>query len=179
MGILMLGIGVGGVAAFGALLHMITNGLTKGVLFLSAGNIHRAFGSKNTDDVRGAMKRLPISGPLFLAGFLMITGSPPGGPFISEFTILIGMIKAEKYLVAGLFLTLMSVVFIGMGATVLRVVQGVPSAKVSATPYRERLELVIPIIVFFVLALALGVWIPPPLEAMLHKAAAYLEGGLT
>ena len=39
----------------GALLHLINNGLTKGVLFLSAGNIHRAYGSKLTDDVRGAL----------------------------------------------------------------------------------------------------------------------------
>ena len=42
-----------GCATFGALLHLLNNGLTKGVLFLSAGNIHRAYGSKLTDDVRG------------------------------------------------------------------------------------------------------------------------------
>ncbi len=52
MGILVLGIGIGGAAVYGALLHMINNGLTKGVLFLSAGNIHRSFGSKFTDHVR-------------------------------------------------------------------------------------------------------------------------------
>src|SRR5262249_24399551 len=52
MGILVLGIGIGGLAVYGALLHLINNGLTKGVLFLSAGNIHRAYGSKVTDDVR-------------------------------------------------------------------------------------------------------------------------------
>ena len=40
---LVLGIGIGGpLAVYGALLHLINNGLTKGVLFLSAGNIHRA-----------------------------------------------------------------------------------------------------------------------------------------
>src|SRR5205085_9485210 len=44
MGILVLGIGIGGLAVYGALLHLINNGLTKGVLFLSAGNIHRAYG---------------------------------------------------------------------------------------------------------------------------------------
>jgi hydrogenase-4 component F len=177
MGILVLGIGIGGLATFGALLHMITNGLTKGVLFLSAGNIHRAYERKNTDEVSGAIRRLPISGPLFLAGFLMVTGSPPGGPFISEFTILIGTIHAGKYWIAGLFLSLLAIVFIGMGATVLRVVQGTPSAKALATPYRDRPQLVIPIILFFVLALSLGVMIPSPLETQLHQAVAYLEGG--
>ena len=56
MGILVLGIGIGGGALFGALLHMINNGITKGVLFLSAGNIHRAYGSKSTTKVRGALR---------------------------------------------------------------------------------------------------------------------------
>ncbi len=56
-------------AMFGALLHLLNNGLTKGVLFLSAGNIHRAYGSKTTDEVHGALRRLPLSGALFLLGF--------------------------------------------------------------------------------------------------------------
>ncbi len=77
MGILVLGIGIGGLAVYGALLHLINNGLTKGVLFLSAGNIHRAYGSKLTDNVRGAIVRVPLSASLFLAGFLAVTGSPP------------------------------------------------------------------------------------------------------
>jgi len=175
MGILMLGIGIGGVAAFGALLHMITNGLTKGVLFLSAGNIHRAYGSKVTDDVRGAMRRLPMSGPLFLAGFLLVTGSPPGGPFISEFTILTGAVKAGHYTTAALFLTLLAIVFVGMGATVLRVVQGTPSAKAASTTYRDRPQLVIPIVIFLILSLSLGFVIPPPLKTALTNAVAYLE----
>src|SRR5439155_12022760 len=85
MGILVLGVGIGGAAVFGALLHLVNNGLTKGVMFLAAGNIHRASASKVTDDVRGALRRLPISGALFLAGFFAVTGSPPFGPFLSEF----------------------------------------------------------------------------------------------
>ena len=60
MGILVLGVGIGGLAVYGALLHLINNGLTKGVLFLSAGNIHRAYGSKLTDDVQGAIERVPL-----------------------------------------------------------------------------------------------------------------------
>ena len=88
MGILVFGIGIGGLATFGALLHLVNNGLAKGLLFLSAGNIHRAYGSKHTDNVTGALRLAPASGALFLAGFFAITGSPPFGPFMSEFTIL-------------------------------------------------------------------------------------------
>jgi hydrogenase-4 component F len=175
MGILVLGVGLGGLALFGALLHLVTNGLTKGVLFLSAGNIHRAYNSKLTDDVKGAMQRLPISGVLFLAGFLVITGSPPGGPFISELTILMGAIKGGSYVVASLYLALLAIVFIGMGTTVLRVVQGQPSAQAAATTYKDRAGLVVPIMIFLGLAILLGLYIPPPLDRLLHEAANYLE----
>ncbi len=178
MGILVLGIGVGGLATYGALLHLLTNGLTKGVLFLSAGNIHRAFGSKFTDDVRGAMRRVPISGALFLAGFLAITGSPPFGPFISEFTILNGAISSGKFVVAALFLLLLAIVFIGMGSTVLRITQGTPSTPASATGFRESPHFVIPILLFLGLSLLLGLYIPPQLESFLKNAALFVENGV-
>src|SRR5262249_32497545 len=57
MGILVLGVGIGGPGVYGALLHLINNGLTKGALFLSAGNIQRAYGSKLTGEVSGALRR--------------------------------------------------------------------------------------------------------------------------
>ena len=72
MGILAVALGLGGSAVTGAFYHVLNNGLAKGVLFLAAGNIHRAYGSKRTDEVRGAARRLPVSGPLFLAGFLAV-----------------------------------------------------------------------------------------------------------
>ncbi len=88
VGILTVALGLGSKGAlFGALLHMVNNGLTKGVLFLASGNIHRAYNSKSTEVIRGALRRIPWSGALFLVAFLAITGSPPFGPFISEFTI--------------------------------------------------------------------------------------------
>jgi hydrogenase-4 component F len=176
MGILVLGIGLGGLATFGALLHLLTNGMVKGVLFLSAGNIHRAYGSKNTDDVHGAMRRLPISGSLFMAGFLLVTGAPPGGPFRSEFTILRGAIQNGSFVTAGLYLLLLAIIFIGMGTTVLRVTLGkAPEPKSPAPAYRERLLLVLPAIVFLLLTLLLGLYLPAPLESLLNQAAAYLE----
>src|SRR5258708_3022920 len=49
MGILVLGIGIGGMAVYGALLHLINNALTKGVLFLSAGTIPPSSPPKLTD----------------------------------------------------------------------------------------------------------------------------------
>jgi hydrogenase-4 component F len=174
MGILTLGIGVGGGALLYTLLHTINNGLTKGVLFLSAGNIHRAYDDKTTDEVRGAMRRLPLSGTLFLLGFLAIAGSPPFGPFVSEFGILNGTVGARRFIVGGLFLLLLLIIFIGMGRTVLTVVEGRASRAAKNTQYRDGLLTGAPVLAALLLVLLLGVYVPPPLHDLLARATAYL-----
>lgn len=176
MGILVLGLGIGGAGVFGSYLHMINNGLTKAVLFLSAGNIHRAFGSKSVDEVSGALRRVPVSAALFLAGFFAITGSPPFGPFISELTIVRAAFGAGRYGLASAFLILLAVVFVGMGSAVVSVVQGAPSERAVATPFREELGTVGPIIACLAVVLLLGLYLPPPLERLLREAAESLGG---
>ncbi|MGE3807636.1 MAG: proton-conducting transporter membrane subunit, partial [Gemmataceae bacterium] len=175
MGILVLGVGIGGAAVYGALLHLVNNGLTKGVLFLSAGNIHRAYGSKLTDDVRGAIQRVPCSGTLFLAGFLAITGSPPFGPFVSEFTIINAAVDTGQFVAGALFLLFLGVVFIGMGTTVLTVVQGEPLPHTAENGYHDSWATVVPIMLFMALVLLLGVYVPGPLDSLLREAASLLE----
>ena len=175
MGILVLGIGIGGLAILGSLLHVINNGLTKIVLFLSAGNIHRAYGSKRIEIVSGAIRRVPISGVLFLIGFLAITGSPPFGPFISEFTILNGAIQESHYVISVLFILFLIVIFVGMGATVLAVVQGVPSPKAD-TGFRDSFLKTVPMFIALGLILIMGIWIPQPLFSFVENAAHMLQG---
>ncbi|HXV37146.1 MAG TPA: proton-conducting transporter membrane subunit [Myxococcota bacterium] len=175
MGILVLGIGLGAGALFAALLHMLNNGIAKGVLFLSAANIHRAFDSKSIDEVRGAMRRVPLSGTLFLFGFFAITGSPPFGPFVSEFLIVSHAFAAERFFIASAMLLLLLVVFVGMGRTVLAVVQGLPSPEAQRTSYRDGLLTGLPVLCAMAIVLLLGLHIPPPLEALLREGAAFLE----
>src|SRR5439155_19176732 len=138
-------------------------------------NIHRAYGSKVTDDVRGAIQRVPLSGALFLAGFLAITGSPPFGPFVSEFTIVNAAVGSGQFLVGGLFLLLLGIVFIGMGATVLAVVQGTPPEHTANTGFHDSIATGAPVVLFMALVLLLGVYIPGPLQSLLREAAAFLE----
>jgi hydrogenase-4 component F len=152
---------------------MLNNGLTKGVLFLAAANIHRAFDSKSIDEVRGAARRLPLSGTLFLFGFFAITGSPPFGPFVSEFLIVSRAFAAERHLVAALVLLLLLLVLAGMGRTVLAMVQGLPSPDAERTRYQDGLLTGLPVVLAMAIVLLLGLHIPAPLEAMLRDAAAF------
>ncbi len=178
MGILCIGVGIGGAALWGALLHVIMNAMTKGVLFLSAGNIHRAYRNKSTDSVQGAFRVIPLSASLFLAGFIAITGSPPFGPFVSEFTILNGAFTDGHFAAGTLFLVFLLVVFIGMGITVLKVVQGVPpedaAARGAEKGYRESLLTTAPTLFFMLLVCILGLYVPPFLKEMLDQAVLFL-----
>jgi hydrogenase-4 component F len=175
VGIMAVALGIGGKAIFGALFHILANGLTKGVLFLSSGNIHRSYNSKSTDHVRGALRRLPWSGGLFLAGFIAITGSPPFAPFISEFTIVSSAFMQGRMLVGALFLISLAIIFIGMALTVLPMVMGDIPEDSEKTSYRDSLLTVGPPLVLLLLVFLLGVWIPQPLMDLLREGAALLE----
>ncbi len=178
MGILALGVGLGPAGSFAALLHLINNGLTKGVLFLSAGNIHRAFGGKTMDHVRGALRRAPISATLFLLGFVAITGSPPFAPFVSEFSILRAAVDGHRFGVALGFVGLLAVIFIGMATTVLSVVYGIPPNSDSELSAQGDSPLMIAApMVFMALVVFLGLWLPGRLTAVLSGAARLLNGG--
>ncbi|KAF0220531.1 MAG: hydrogenase-4 component [Geobacteraceae bacterium] len=175
VGILAVAIGLGKGALFGALFHVINNSLTKGVLFLSSGNIHRSYGSKSCDVVKGALKRLPWSGGLFLAGFFAITGSPPFSPFISEFTIINSSFAQGKNFTGALFLIFLAVIFIGMASTVLPLVLGEEPQDLAETDYRDRLLTVAPPLFLMGLVLLFGLWLPAPLMQILQDAARLLE----
>ncbi|MBN2703997.1 MAG: hypothetical protein JXR23_07275 [Pontiellaceae bacterium] len=175
MGILVLGLGFGPAALFGTLLHLFSNGLTKGVLFLSAASINRAYDSTRIDVAHGVLRRLPVSGGIFLAGFLAITGSPPFGPFISEFSILNAGFGTGRFVAGGLFLLFLLVVFIGMGSTVLPMLQGREADPAAPSTHRDNFWTVAPPLVLLGAVLMIGLWIPVPLNDLLHSAVEFLE----
>ena len=179
MGILVFGVGIGGMAARFALFHLAANALVKSVLFLSAGNIHRSYASKQLPQVTGAIRRTPVSGWLFLLGFLAITGLPPFAPFVSEFNIAAGTLGSGHVLAGAAFLVLLGGIFLAMSDTVLQVVFGTPSPQRVRTPYKDTPATTAPLIVALGLALVLGLWLPRPLQAMLDTASGLLNGPST
>ncbi len=177
MGILVIGVAVGGLATYGAMFHVLNNALTKGVLFMTAGNIHRHYGSKRMCETQGALSVLPYSASLFLAGFLAITGSPPFAPFMSEFTILRGMFAGGHLVLGALFIGLLVVIFIGMGGTVLPVTMGphLEETEDEASDYRETLLTIGSPLFLLAAVLCLGIYLPEPLKIMFSEAAKLVE----
>jgi hydrogenase-4 component F len=171
MGILALGAGLGGHGAFGAFLHVVNHSLTKAMLFLVAGNILTMYQSKSIIEVRGVVRALPISGLLWVVGFLAITGSPPFGPFLSEFTILKAAFDQGRNGVAIVYLALLAAIFVGMATAVLGMAQGTPPEEKRRAAQQESLWTVLSPALLGALVLMLGLYLPTVLRQTLQDAA--------
>ena len=102
IGIIALGMGVGllglssgtpvlAVLGFaGALLHVVNHAMFKGLLFLGAGAVLHATGSRQMDQFGGLLKRMRFTGTTFLIAAAAIAGLPPLNGFVSEFLIYFG-----------------------------------------------------------------------------------------
>ena len=174
MGILTLGIGLGGAGTFGGMLHAVNHSLTKAMMFLVAGNILTRYRSKSTEEVRGVLRVLPASGILWAMGLFALTGSPPFGPFLSEFTILKAALDQGRAGVAIAYLILLAVIFVGMATAVLAMAQGLPRDARMTARAREPLLRVVPAAALAAVVLLLGVYIPPVVRTALEDAARAL-----
>jgi hydrogenase-4 component F len=174
MGLLVLGLGLGGVGTYGSMLHLVNNGLAKGWVFLVTGNIVLATGSATAARNRGLVRTLPASAALLVLGLFAVTGSPPFGLFVSEFTILRAAIDGGHPWIAAVMLLTLAIIFVGMAALVLGMALGEPAP--GAVPVRESPWLVAGPVVLAAVVLMLGVYIPGPLQDVLTRAAVALGG---
>jgi hydrogenase-4 component B len=96
IGIILLGIGAGmiavaggqpGLAAVGVaagLYHVLNHAVFKSLLFLSAGSLVIATGTRQIEELGGLLRRMPVTGACFLIGAVAISGLPPLNGFASE-----------------------------------------------------------------------------------------------
>ena len=106
IGIILLGLGFALVAAgqgdaawgrlalAGGLLHVWNHGLFKALLFLGAGSIVHATGTREMSWLGGLWRRLPWTTALFALGAAAICGLPPLNGFVSEWLVLLGLLDA-------------------------------------------------------------------------------------
>jgi hydrogenase-4 component F len=114
MGVIALGIAFGGIlGTVGALYHMLNHSLNKSLMFFGAGNAMRSYRTKRISRIHAVGERFPVSGALWLAGAVAITGAPPFGLFLSEFIILRAGFQQSFAWASGAMLVLLIVIFIG------------------------------------------------------------------
>jgi hydrogenase-4 component B len=96
VGIILMGVGAGMLGlAFGrgdlatvgllaGLFHVLNHAVFKGLLFLAAGGVVMATGTRQIEHFGGLLRRMPWTGLFFLVGAMAISGLPPLNGFASE-----------------------------------------------------------------------------------------------
>ena len=78
----------------GCLLHVWNHALFKSLLFLGAGSVVRATGTRDLEQAGGLARRMPATAALFLVGAIAICGLPPLNGFVSELFVYLGLAHA-------------------------------------------------------------------------------------
>lgn len=176
VGIMALGVGLGAGAVFGSMLHAVNHSLAKAMLFMAAGNVLAFYKTKTTARVSGVLTSIPMTGVLWLAGFLAITGVPPFGLFLSEFTIVKSMIEQGKIGLGVVFLGILALIFIGMASAFVHMAQGEKNKELRADRGPEPALAILPPMALGAAALMLGLYVPSALGRLLNAAAVLLGG---
>ena len=106
IGIILIGLGFALVAAehgnaawgflalAGGLLHVWNHGLFKSLLFLGAGSVLHASGTREMSRLGGLWRAMPWTAGLFALGAAAICGLPPLNGFVSEWLVFLGLFDA-------------------------------------------------------------------------------------
>ncbi len=106
IGIILMGVGFalvaaaqghpawGALALAGGLLHVWNHGLFKALLFLGAGSVLHATGTREMSQLGGLWRAMPWTASLFALGAAAISGLPPLNGFVSEWLVYLGMFDA-------------------------------------------------------------------------------------
>ena len=170
-GLLALGFGFGGIGILAALIHMVFHALIKALLFFSVGNIFLKYSSTKMKNVTGVLSTLPLTAPLFFAGFIGLLGFPPFGIFLTELSILAAGMTTYPYVVA-LALFVLAVVFFGFFKHITAMMFGPIPAGI--TKGESNLLTQLPLVLLLSLILVLSWHFPESISVLLSSAAESL-----
>jgi hydrogenase-4 component F len=169
MGIIVFAFGMGGpLANFAGLLHMVMHSLTKSGIFYAVGHVSQIKGTQRIAEIRGLTTTHPWLGWGLVLGVVAIVGLPPLGIFMSEFLVVSSTFARSPLLALPLVLGLL----VALGALLLRVT-GIAFGEPLGSTAPARASYV-PMYAHFLLVLAAGIYLPPPLVSWFQNVAGLL-----
>ncbi|AKL97410.1 NADH-quinone oxidoreductase subunit L [Endomicrobium proavitum] len=158
---IFLGFVVGTPLAFGAsMLYILMHSSAKAGLFLSAGIIEHETHTKDTSQMGGLFKVIPITAVGFLLCMASIIGIPPMGGFFSKFFVITGAAAAGYYAVALVFVLAATLTILYMVRVYYKVFLAAPVNAIVASGHKSSfwspMNLSISILAFISLVCGLG-----------------------
>jgi len=105
------------------LYHLVNHAIFKGLLFLCAGSVYKATGTRDIEKLGGLIKRMPQTAIYFLIGSMAISALPPFNGFVSEWLTLQAFFLGAFDVVGG-----GSKLFLGICAGLLALTSGLAAA---------------------------------------------------
>lgn len=176
MGILSVGAALGGAGLIASLFHVWANGITKGALFLSAGNMRRVTGNDSVEKISGLSMMAPWSARIFVAGIFAVTACPPFAPFFSEIKIIRATFVSGSFMTAACFLFCLLIAFFGLTQLVFKIADGRPphGSKNISSVFKESRGVLIPPFILLVMSVYIGLFTPQVLLEIWTQAAVFL-----
>ena len=102
-----------GLAIVGGLFHLFNHAAFKSLLFLCAGSVEYATGTRKLKELGGLVRKMPVTSACCRVAALSISGAPPFNGFWSKLLIILALAKGGFIWLAGMtvavsFLTLLS-----------------------------------------------------------------------
>lgn len=104
------------------LYHLVNHTIFKGLLFLSAGSVYKATGTRDIEKLGGLIKNMPQTAACFLVGAMAISALPPLNGFVSEWLMLQAFFLGAIKVVGG------AKIFLGISAAMLALTGGLAAA---------------------------------------------------
>jgi len=169
-GLICLGLALGPLGVFAAMLHLVNHTAAKAGMFFLAGNIECKYGSPLIENVRGLIRSMPWTGALFAATLLMLIGLPPGGIFISEFALFRAGFALEHPWLMGAALALLAVVFVSFISHLNKMLYGAPAQGVAVGEVSGWR--IAPLFLGIAVLVTLGLTLPAPFTTLLNQVVA-------
>lgn len=155
MGIVLIGLGIGGVGVFAALLHLTAHALIKSGLFLQIARVGKMYGTYRINRIGGYMQADALGAVTMLALTVLVLAFPPSPLFMSEVMILGQVIAAGKWWLAAIVVLMVCVVIYNFFSRTLRLCYKTSGAQPQ--PVERTAARWIPLALLLAAA-ALGVW---------------------
>lgn len=171
VGVVALCLGFGGpLGVAAALLHCVTHGLTKALLFCISGNVMMKYGTRDLNKISGILKVAPATGVIMAIGFFALAGFPPFAMFISEVMAFVSGVVTGNIVIVIVFAIALTIVIAACVHVVTQAVLGEPPEGMKKGDVGAMA--LIPEIVLVVMLLWFGATMPQPVLNGVEAATA-------
>jgi hydrogenase-4 component F len=140
MGIVTLGLAVGGIGYYAAILQLVLHSFTKAGLFYQIDRAHSVYGSYWIKDSGDYFKLNPAGGMALFLGFISIVAIPPSGLFISEFMVFKALFAGSYFVVAVIALIFLTIIMYAFGKHIMHLLFLERPEHITEDPSNTRFE---------------------------------------